>query len=148
MTRSVAWALVALALAACHRGRAPSPQAPNPESAGEPTAPREVRLTAEAMRLAGIRTGRVERRALGGGVAVPAEEQFEPSSTAQVGPLVPGRITRVAVSLGELGALGPLLLGDRIMPGFYFVDAERCDAALLTRWLDLALEHVRSLPPK
>lgn len=48
----------------------------------------------------------------------------------------------------ELGALGPLLLGDRIMPGFYFVDAERCDAALLTRWLDLALEHVRCLPPK
>ena len=39
-------------------------------------------------------------------------------------------------------------IGTRIMPGFYFVDAERCDAALLTRWLDLALEHVRSLPPK
>ncbi len=48
----------------------------------------------------------------------------------------------------ELGALGPLLLGDRIMPGFYFVDAERCDAALLAQWLDLALEHARSLPPK
>lgn len=49
---------------------------------------------------------------------------------------------------GELGALGPLLLGDRIMPGFYFVDAEKCDAALLGRWLDLALEHARGLPPK
>jgi cobalt-zinc-cadmium efflux system membrane fusion protein len=60
-----------------------------------------VRLTAEAMQLAGIRTGRIERRALGGGVAVPAEVQFEPSSTAQVGPLVPGRITRVAVRLGD-----------------------------------------------
>jgi len=60
-----------------------------------------VRLTAEAMQLAGIRTGRIERRALGGGVAVPAEVQFEPSSTAQVGPLVPGRITQVAVRLGD-----------------------------------------------
>lgn len=48
----------------------------------------------------------------------------------------------------ELGALGPLLLGDRVMPGFYFVDAEQCDAALLGRWLDLALENARSLPPK
>ena len=48
----------------------------------------------------------------------------------------------------ELGALGTLLLGDRIMPGFYFVDAERCDAAMLARWLDLALQHARSLPPK
>lgn len=48
----------------------------------------------------------------------------------------------------KLGALGPLLLGERIMSGFYLVDAERCDAALLTRWLDLALEHARSLPAK
>lgn len=48
----------------------------------------------------------------------------------------------------ELGALKPMSLGDRIMPGFYFVDAERCDAALLGRWLDLALEHARGLPPK
>lgn len=48
----------------------------------------------------------------------------------------------------ELGALGPLLLGERIMPGFYFVDAERCDAALLARWVALALGHARSLPPK
>jgi hypothetical protein len=60
-----------------------------------------VHLSDEAMRLAGIRTGRVERRALGGGVAIPGEVQFEPSSTAQVGPLVSGRITRVGVALGD-----------------------------------------------
>lgn len=85
------------ALAACQGGHPPAPAAAPEESAH----PHEVRLTSEAMRLAGIRTGQVERRALGGGVAVPAEVQFEPSSTAQVGPLVPGRITRVAVSLGD-----------------------------------------------
>jgi TfoX N-terminal domain len=48
----------------------------------------------------------------------------------------------------ELGADGPLLLGDRVMPGFYFVGADRCDDALFGRWLTLALEYARSLPPK
>ncbi|MGF7171966.1 hypothetical protein FHS91_003669 [Sphingobium xanthum] len=42
----------------------------------------------------------------------------------------------------------PMVLGDRPMRGFYFVDAERCDDALLRRWLDVALAHARSLPPK
>jgi hypothetical protein len=47
-----------------------------------------------------------------------------------------------------LGADGPLLLGDRIMPGFYFVDAGRCDDARFGSWLALALEHARGLPAK
>jgi hypothetical protein len=42
----------------------------------------------------------------------------------------------------------PVFLGDRPMPGFYFVEAESCDDALLGRWLDLALANARSLPPK
>lgn len=61
----------------------------------------EVRLTAEAIQRSGIRTGLVGRRALGGGVAIPAEVQFEPTSTAHVGSLVPGRFTRVAVAIGD-----------------------------------------------
>ncbi|MDO9020911.1 MAG: efflux RND transporter periplasmic adaptor subunit [Deltaproteobacteria bacterium] len=99
MTRLGSWLFCAIfpTLAACQGAQAPAAAAA-PEEA---ETPREVRLTPEAMRLAGIRAGRVERRALGGGVAVPAEVQFEPSSTAQVGPLVPGRITRVAVRLGD-----------------------------------------------
>lgn len=48
----------------------------------------------------------------------------------------------------ELDALGPLLLGDRVMSGFYFVDADHCDDAQLGQWLALALENARSLPPK
>lgn len=100
MTRLLPRALVALALVGCQGGSA-NPPAQAPEPAAEAGAPREVRLTPEAMRLAGIRTGQVERRALGGGVAIPAEVQFEPSGTAQVGPLVTGRITRVAVTLGQ-----------------------------------------------
>jgi hypothetical protein len=42
----------------------------------------------------------------------------------------------------------PMFLGDRPMPGFYFVDSDRCDDDLLGRWLDVALSHARSLPPK
>jgi cobalt-zinc-cadmium efflux system membrane fusion protein len=100
-TRPWAAALLLSALGACHESAAspPTPQTPEPPEA--PAHPHEVRLTAEALQLAGVRLGTVERRALGGGTAVPAEVQFEPSSTAQVGPLVSGRITRVAVSLGD-----------------------------------------------
>lgn len=42
----------------------------------------------------------------------------------------------------------PIILGDRPMPGFYFVDGDRCDDDLLRRWLELALAHARSLPSK
>src|SRR5690349_1316549 len=55
----------------------------------------EAHLTPEAIERAGIRVGAAERRALTGGVAIPAEIQFDPSSTAHVAPLVPGRITKV-----------------------------------------------------
>ena len=42
----------------------------------------------------------------------------------------------------------PMVLGDRLMPGFYRVDGDSCDDHLLQRWFDLALAHARSLPPK
>lgn len=42
----------------------------------------------------------------------------------------------------------PMTLGERAMPGFYFVDGESCDDELLKRWLDIALDHARSLPPQ
>ncbi len=101
-------ALVGL-LAACHGSAPAPPESPVPAADASEPHPREVRLTQEAMQLADVRVGRVERRALGGGVAIPAEVQFEPSSTAQVGSLVSGRVTRVAVSLGQRVARGELL---------------------------------------
>lgn len=42
----------------------------------------------------------------------------------------------------------PMEMGGRVMRGFYFVEADDCDDALLRRWIDLALEFVRTLPPK
>lgn len=71
----------------------------------------EAHLTPEAIERAGIRVAPVERRALTGGVAIPAEIQFDPSSTAHIGPLVPGRITKVSVSLGDRVRKGQLLGG-------------------------------------
>jgi cobalt-zinc-cadmium efflux system membrane fusion protein len=69
----------------------------------------EAHLTPEAVERAGIRVAAAERRALTGGVAIPAEIQFDPSSTAHVGPLVPGRITKVGVALGDRVKKGQLL---------------------------------------
>ena len=56
-----------------------------------------------------------------------------------------GKENDVAVALPQ-GTL--MFLGDRPMPGFYFVDGDRCDDELLWRWLEVALSHARSLPPK
>lgn len=68
-----------------------------------------VILTPEAAELAGIRVGKAERRALGGGSAIPAEVQLEPNATAHVGPLSTGRVTCVLVALGDRVRRGQLL---------------------------------------
>lgn len=69
----------------------------------------EIHIESEAAQLAGIRLGKVERRALTGGVAIPADVQFEPTGTAHVGSLVAGRFTKVAVALGDRVQKGQLL---------------------------------------
>jgi hypothetical protein len=51
------------------------------------------------------------------------------------------------VAAGLPGGL-PMFLGERPMPGFYFVDADQCDDALLGQWLAVALDHAARLPPK
>ena len=54
-----------------------------------------------------------------------------------------GNDAAAALPMGQ-----PMVLGERPMPGFYFVDGESCDDQLLQRWLELAMAHARSLPPK
>ena len=58
------------------------------------------------------------------------------------------RVGKANDAAAELPQGVPVILGDRPMPGFYFVDGDQCDDALLRRWLDVALSHARSLPPK
>jgi len=79
------------------------------EGRGEDEHQNEVHLSAEALELAGIHVSTVERRALSGGVGIPGEVQFEPSSWAHVTPLVPGRITRVSAKLGDAVRRGDAL---------------------------------------
>jgi cobalt-zinc-cadmium efflux system membrane fusion protein len=106
MTRALLL-LLALVFAACGEDAREHEDDHEGEAAGAHAG--EVRISREAAERAGIRRGRVERRALAGGTAIPAEVQFEPSSTAHVAPLVPGRITRVAVVLGARVRQGQLL---------------------------------------
>ena len=105
--------LASLTAMGCTPAGKPSTEGPHDghEEAGpQAEGPRpEIHLSAEAIERAGIQIGKVERRALFGGVAIPAEVQFEPTSTAHVGPLVSGRITKVTVSLGEAVKAGQLL---------------------------------------
>lgn len=42
----------------------------------------------------------------------------------------------------------PMDVGGRSMGGFFFVDADDCDDELLMRWISLALDFVKELPPK
>lgn len=69
----------------------------------------EVHLSAEAIERAGIVVGVAERRALTGGVAIPAEIEFDPTGTAHVGPLLSGRFTGLEVALGDRVRRGQLL---------------------------------------
>ena len=42
----------------------------------------------------------------------------------------------------------PMGKGGRPMSGFFFVEAADCDDKLLNRWITLALDFVKELPPK
>lgn len=113
MSRLAKAAVLLFALLGCSKGGPAHGSEPEPsKSAGEHGQEKhenEVRLSQEALERAGIVVASVERRALSGGVAIPAEVQFEPTSTAHVGPLVPGRLTKVSVALGDTVKRGQVL---------------------------------------
>lgn len=96
-----------LCLCACSKPDAPD--ADDDVARPSAAAPDRVQLTAEAIARAQIRVAKLERRALSSGAAIAAEVQFDPTSTAHVGPLAAGRITHVAVELGQQVKRGDLL---------------------------------------
>lgn len=104
MSRGVLFIL--LLVCACSK-----PQKDDDDDAPKPAAApsNHVQLTAEAIKRAQISIAKLERRALSSGAAIAAEVQFDPTSTAHVGPLAAGRITRVAVELGQHVKRGELL---------------------------------------
>jgi hypothetical protein len=54
-----------------------------------------------------------------------------------------GNALAEALPLGE-----PMVMGERAMPGFWFVDAERCDDTLLGQWAAVAQAHATGMPRK
>jgi hypothetical protein len=54
-----------------------------------------------------------------------------------------GNPRAAALPLGE-----PMVMGERLMAGFWAVDGDACDDALLKRWVALAHAYAASLPPK
>lgn len=104
--RFATWFMLAALAVACSKPEAkPEPDTDEVEKA----APGRLQLSAAAIERAHIRVAEVERRALSSGAAIAAEVQFDPTSTAHVGPLAPGRITRVAATLGQSVKRGELL---------------------------------------
>jgi len=93
-----------LLLGACRQNASP---APAPEEAK--TQLGEIHLLPHVVERVGISVGTPELRTLGGGMAIPAQVQLRPNSTVHVWPLVSGRLTKVAVSLGERVQQGQLL---------------------------------------
>lgn len=95
-------AIITICLIACGAPEAPSPPAPPPRSD-------VVHLSEEAILRGRVHVGRAERRALGGGAAIPAEVDFEPTAVAHVAALAAGRFIAVNVSLGESVTRGQVL---------------------------------------
>jgi cobalt-zinc-cadmium efflux system membrane fusion protein len=75
----------------------------------EPPARDSVDLGKQVVERTGIRWTKVERRHLARTIAAPAEVEFDPDRTAQVGPLTEARITRVAVKVGDRVERGAVL---------------------------------------
>ncbi|MCL2178243.1 MAG: efflux RND transporter periplasmic adaptor subunit [Proteobacteria bacterium] len=93
-------------LNACTQNAPPTPQ---PPAADTNTLPSEIHLLPSVAERVGIRVGVAQLRSLSGGMAIPAEAQLRPNSTAHVWPLVSGRLTKVVVSIGEHVKQGQLL---------------------------------------
>ncbi len=68
-----------------------------------------VQLDATSIERAGIAIGHVERRAIGGGARIPAEVTLDPTRTAHVTSLVPGRVKTLLVALGDRVRAGQTL---------------------------------------
>jgi hypothetical protein len=51
-------------------------------------------------------------------------------------------------ALAKLCGGEPMIMGDRQMPGFYFVEADRCAEAGFQDWMAAAITHASGLPRK
>lgn len=101
--------LLSLVSSSCTHQEEHADDAPAASPVSKTTSVEEILLSPEALERAGIQLARAERRTLPSGKLIDAEVQFDPSATAHISPLVPGKITRVRVALGEQVKRGQLL---------------------------------------
>ncbi len=66
----------------------------------------EVHLTPEAIARAGITVREAERTVVEGGLVAPAEIALDPTRTAHVSPLTPGRVVSTAAQIGDTVTAG------------------------------------------
>ena len=48
----------------------------------------------------------------------------------------------------EMPGAEPMVMGERRMKGFFFIEDGACDDGALREWVSLAMSHAMSLPPK
>ena len=77
--------------------------------AAEGSEAREVHLTPEQRELLSVQTVTVPRGRADNIVTAPAEVHYVPDRVAEVGPLLQGKLTRLAVDLGDQVEKGQLL---------------------------------------
>lgn len=106
---------LALPFASCNRKpAAPAQEAAHKEGAGGEQGHKEgeaeiVRLSADAARTAQIQTVEARRKPLAQGLAVPARIAFPQTGVASVAARVPGRLSGIAVELGQTVKQGAIL---------------------------------------
>jgi cobalt-zinc-cadmium efflux system membrane fusion protein len=96
------------------------PQNPKPlhghaDEPGHATLPTRVRLAAQVISDARIKTAEVKREALAATIDLPGEVSFDPDKTASVSALVSGRIESVRFSEGQHVKKGDVLASIRVL---------------------------------
>lgn len=114
----------------------------------EPALADEMREALRAM--LGDQSGLLTERRMFGGVCFMARGNMigGASRTAEGQRRMMFRVGKDNPSAEDLPGGEPMMMGDRLMRGFWFLDADASDHALRRRWLRTALDFAMSLPPK
>jgi cobalt-zinc-cadmium efflux system membrane fusion protein len=91
------------------RGRSVPPEETDHTEVAEESAPQVIQFDAESARLAGIKLIEAKREQLATSIAFNGQIAAAPNAVAQIGSLVPGRVTQLLVSEGDAVKAGQTL---------------------------------------
>jgi cobalt-zinc-cadmium efflux system membrane fusion protein len=128
--------LLTVAGCSCRKGEAPEPRGEE-EHRDEPAhqgLPKQVKVSAETLTRAGIRTAPVQRGALAATVVLTGEVVAEPDRTAQLSSTTPGRLEQVSFNEGAVVKRGEVMATVRVpdvgrLRGAYAAASARAMAA-------------------